>query len=270
MAGLRRVDPQTAQQLEESHSFQLVSWTYDFYGEHRDIDQDLGDIDRAIALERASEEDIMIASSWKRRFLIRLFQVADALPFALPGIATEEIEVHLRDYFRYVRNADGIAELAREKLKTVLRKARQEGRPVLLLAHSMGSVIAIDALWQLSRKEMSEAGVDCLVTTGSPLGQKIVQRHLLSAGEPAESRYPSNIGSWVNIAAVGELTAIDRNLANDFSTMIQLGLVPGIDDREVFNYYRMHRTLNVHAEYGYLVNDAIARCVSDWWREKSG
>ena len=108
--------------------------------------------------------------------------------------------------------------------------------------------------------------VDLFLTTGSPLGQKIVQRHLFGKDERGEARYPSNIGSWTNIAALGELTAIDRRLGNDFSAMKRLGLVRDIRDFEVFNYYRMRGVLSVHAEYGYLVNEVTARCVIDWWR----
>lgn len=268
-AGLRRVDEQVAGQVGQDSAFELVSWTYDFYGEHRDISQDLADIDSVIDRGQASEDDVIAATSWKRRFAIWLFHVADYLPFILPKIATEEIEVHLRDYFRYVHDNHGMAEAAREKLKSVLRQAAAERRPVLLLAHSMGSVISFDALWQLSWEEKSDAGIDMLLTTGSPLGQKIVQRHLLGRNESGEHRYPVNIGNWVNIAALGELTAIDRTLRNDFSALIRLGLVEDIVDREVFNYYHMHGSLNVHAEYGYLVNEVTARYVSDWWRTNS-
>ena len=48
--------------------------------------------------------------------------------------------------------------------------------------------------------------------------------------------------------------------------MTRLGLVREIRDFEVFNYYRMHGVLNVHAEYGYLVNEVTAKCVIEWWR----
>lgn len=266
VGGVRRLDPEMADRLSEPDAFELVSWTYDFYGEYSDIGQDLPDIDAVIATESASEADILTATSWRRRFAISLFHVADYLPFLLPKLATDEIEVHLRDYFRYVHDTRGRAEEARAKLKRVLRQAADHQRPVLLLAHSMGSVISYDALWQLSREEESGVSVDLLVTSGSPLGQKIVQRHLLGKGERGETRYPSNIGSWINIAALGELTAIDRRLGNDFSAMTRLGLVREIRDFEVFNYYRMRGVLNVHAEYGYLVNEVTARCVIEWWR----
>lgn len=269
LEGVRRLDESTAAAIEERDAFRLISWTFDFYGEHRDIGRDLADIESLLGKQEASEQDVMVATSARRRFAIWLFHLADYLPFIIPKVATEEVQVHLRDYFRYVRNEEGVAEAAREMLKSALREARQAGRPVLLLAHSMGSVIAYEALWQLSRAERSDVEIDLLLTTGSPLGQKIVQRHLCGRDETGPARYPDNIRDWINIAAFGELTAIDRTLKNDFAAMMRLGLVANIEDREVFNYYHMHGSLNVHAEYGYLVNEVTARCVSDWWRAKA-
>lgn len=266
--GVRRVDQQAAEEIAGQDNFQLISWTYDFYGQTRDISLDLGDIDTLLSKDRASEADIQVAASLRRRFIIWLFRLANYLPFILPGVATDEIEVHLRDFFRYVHNSNGIAEAAREKLKTRLHAAAAAGRPVLLLAHSMGSVIAWDTLWQQTR-DGAPLPVDLFVTIGSPLGQKIVQRHLLGRKEAEARRYPAGIDYWINIAAIGELTAIDRYLRNDFAGMIRQGLVRNIDDRDAFNWYHMNGALNVHAEYGYLVNEVTARCVSDWWRAKA-
>lgn len=268
--GLSRFDAPLADEIASGSAFHLVSWTYDFYGEHRDISLDLKDIDRLLQDTAASAADIAIVTSWQRRFLRWLFSIADFLPFLIPRVATEEVQVHLRDYNRYLRNENGKSEAAREKLKSQLRVAHDAGRPVLLLAHSMGSVIAYDALWQLSRHEQHPAAVSLFVTTGSPLGQRIVQRKLAGAKRRDQTRYPGNIKHWLNLAAVGELTAIDRRLHNDFRAMLEAGLVREIEDRGMFNYYHMNGVLNVHAEYGYLINEVTARVISEWWRRQNG
>jgi hypothetical protein len=265
--GIRRIDADVADDI--ASAFHLVSWTYDFYGEHRDINLDLNDIETILSKEGASEEDIEAVTSLGRRFMRWVFRMADYLPFLIPHFATEEIEIHLRDFHTYLRNNNGVSEEARQKLKTVLMEAAGAGRPILLLGHSMGSVIVYESLWQLSRETNSDLMIDLLVTTGSPLGQSIVQRHLMGSHRKGEERYPANIKKWTNIAAVGELTAIDTNLKNDFSAMIELGLIDDIDDRDSFNYYYMNGVLNVHAEYGYLINKVTAGVISEWWRAKT-
>lgn len=265
--GVRRIDADVAREMGQDESFlDLVSWTFDFYGEHRDISLDLGDIEAVLARTEASAEERAIATSWKRRFARSLYRAADRLPFLIPQIANEDVELQLRDLRRYAKNEKGIAENVRLQLKNSLRAAASAGRPILLYGHSMGSVICYDTLWQLTHQSGKHVAIDLLLTTGSPLGQKLIQRRLLGFRNNAAERYPGNLGRWCNIAAFGELTAIDMTLKNDFGEMIELGLVEGIEDFTSYNYYRMHDVLNVHAEYGYLVNKVGAEIIRDWWR----
>jgi predicted transcriptional regulator with HTH domain len=56
------------------------------------------------------------------------------------------------------------------------------------------------------------------------------------------------------------------SLQNDYEDMVKLGLIESIEDRQVFNYFRLNGELNVHAEYGYLINEVTADFVSEWWR----
>ena len=268
LEGMRRFDPETADDFEaRQHCFDIVSWTYDFYGEHRDFDLDRSAIEALLEQTEPSEQDVAEAVSWQRRLLRSIYKTGDLLPFLIPRLANEKLEVHLRDLRRYTRNARDIAEHIRRLLKVPLEAAAAAGRPILLIGHSMGSVIAYDALWQLSRREHKPVFVDLFLTMGSPLGQRFIQERLLGAREARERRYPSNIDRWVNIAAVGELTALDMDLNNDFHPMLDYGLVTEIIDREIFTWYRLKGVLNVHAEYGYLVNEVTARFIGDWWRE---
>ena len=66
LEGVRRLDADVAADIElHERSFDIVSWTYDFYGEHRDIALDLADIERLLLQPRAAERDIADAVSWK-------------------------------------------------------------------------------------------------------------------------------------------------------------------------------------------------------------
>ena len=266
LAGLRRHDEKVALDIAANlHCFDIVSWTYDFYLEHRDIGLDAAAIEAVIVQAEASAADRAEASSWKRRLARLAFSAADVMPFLIRYITNDRLELHLRDLRRYQLNENEIAEHTRQMLKIPLRSATESGRPVLLIAHSMGSVIAWDSLWQMSHNERDRVHIDTLLTMGSPLGQRFVQRRLHGFHEKGGERYPLGIDRWVNLAAVGDLTAVDSELAHDFGAMVDRGLVRTIDDRELHNYFRLDGALNVHAEYGYLANSVTAGIVADWW-----
>lgn len=268
LEGIKRVDAGIAEAMaRDEHFLDVVSWTYDFYGTHRDIALDLGDIEAVLKRTGASAEDREFATSWNRRLLRSIYRAADQLPFLIPRVANEDVELQLRDLRRYAKNEDGIAELVRREIKIRLRAAASANRPILLYGHSMGSMIAYDTLWQLSHEPGDDVRIDMMLTTGSPLGQHLIQKKLKGFDRKGAERYPGNIRRWTNIAAFGELTAIDMTLKNDFGEMIELGLVEDIEDLVTYNFYRMEGVLNVHTEYGYLVNEVTALVIRNWWRD---
>ena len=170
------------------------------------------------------------------------------------------MRVTLRDVRRYIHDEKGMGEAARADLRKKIVEASEAGRPVLVIGHSLGSVIGWDTLWALSRRDGLDAGC-------SPLGNHIMQRGMMGHDREGAERYPDNMGDWVNVVAIGELTALDRCMRNDFREMETLGLVDSIEDYDVFNHYRENGRLVVHSEYGYLVNETTAGLIADWWRQ---
>jgi pimeloyl-ACP methyl ester carboxylesterase len=142
--------------------------------------------------------------------------------------------------------------------------------PVLLIGHSLGSVIAWDVLWQLSHDKPAPCRVDLFLTIGSPLGTRYVQRRLMGSREKGRRRYPVNIRRWINVTSVGDLMAVDPKLRSDFDEMIRLGLIEEIRDHPgpVYNFYRSDEGLNVHRSYGYLVNPVVGGIIAEWWRAR--
>lgn len=270
LAGVQRIDAGVAADIgAHEECFDIVSWTYDFYGEHRDFALDARAVDAVVAQAGPSARDLAEANSTKRRRLRWLFRLGDLLPFLIPHIATERMALHLRDLRRYVNDHNGIAQNIRQQLKLSLRAAQASGRPILLVAHSMGSVIAFESLWQLSRVDRQAMNIDTLLTMGSPLGQHYIQKRIKGHDAIGPVRFPSNIRRWINLAAVGDLTTIDPILQNDFGAMLDNGLVECIEDREIHGWFRLDGELNPHSEFGYLVSEVTASVVVDWWRAVS-
>jgi len=267
LTGVRRIDEDVATAIESSAgAFDVVAWTYDFYRAHRNISIDAAAIEAVMEQDGASDADIAEATSWRRRLLRSVYTLGDLLPVLIPHIASERMEVHLRDLQRYLRDTNGIAAHTRRMLKVALRAATQGHHAVLLIAHSMGSVIAYDSLWELSHRGRDRVLVDTLLTMGSPLGQRYMQKRIKGAAKSGYGRYPSNIRHWKNLAAVGDMTALDPILVDDFEEMLALGLLESFEDESVHTHFRLNGVLNVHAEYGYLVNEKTAHTIAKWWR----
>ncbi|MBT8106966.1 MAG: hypothetical protein KJP17_01930 [Gammaproteobacteria bacterium] len=270
LTGIRRLDEAVAAEIEgNSTSFDIVSWTYDFYREHRDFGIDAAAVDDLIEQEVASPEDVAEATSWRRQLTRWIYALGDLLPFLIPHVASERMEVHLRDLRRYLRDDNGIATHTRRMLKMRLRAAAEGRHPTLLIGHSMGSVIAYDTLWELSESGRDRLQLDMLLTMGSPLGNRYMQKRLKGADETGYARYPANIRRWRNLSAVGDMTALDPYLADDFEEMLELGILEDFEDEVIHTHFRLGGVLNVHAEYGYLVNPRTAHTVIDWWRQHS-
>ena len=266
--GVRRIDAPFAERLTNRDTlFSLAAWTHLFYDEYRDIALDLPSIDTALAQAAPTEEDRREARSLRNRLLRAVYLAGDAVPFLIPRLAGENMRITLGDVRRYARNEDNIGRTIRRNLRLALRKAWHAGRPVLLIGHSLGSVIAWDTLWELSRVDGVGGHVGLFLTIGSPLGQNVIQRNLKGAREHGRRRYPSNIEHWANVSAIGELTALDHRFENDFRDMLRFGLLRSLVDYRVYTHYRQDGELLVHSEYGYLLATETATLIRDFLRQ---
>jgi hypothetical protein len=130
------------------------------------------------------------------------------------------------DAYFFTDKQQPIRERLRQALNAVVG-------PVLVVGHSLGTVIAYDVL---SEAASAASAVPLLVTLGSPLGyteiQDVVTRPL---------QLPAPVRLWANFADPFDVVALDSSLADDF----QGG--PRIVDARVDN-----PSPNNHAACGYL------------------
>lgn len=267
--GVGRADPAVARELAAApDAFTLVSWNALYYGVDKPLGPDRPWIDALLTRTGPTEDEVREALSWRRKSARVMVSVADLLPFLIPLLPDPAVKSTIQETWRYFRNDGGIGGRVRERLKAPLREMLARDERILVIGHSMGSVIAWDALWELWHVEGRRERIDAFLTLGSPLGMRFTQRRLCGARERGARKYPGNIRRWFNIAAEGDLTALDPTVADDFAGMRTYGQIEKIADVDsgVFNYFRNAEGLNVHRSYGYLVNPRVGEVIAGWWR----
>ena len=151
----------------------------------------------------------------------------------------------------------GFARDVRARLVERLQAFRDHR--ILLVAHSMGSVIAYDALRLLEREDPS-LRVQHLVTAGSPLGLAKVK--LKFEAEHGAIRVPNNVSAWTNLADGEDVVAIMGALGADYGQS-DVG-VRVVDRRVVNGYRRPDGEPNHHKSYGYLRTPEFSRVARDF------
>lgn len=173
---------------------------------------------------------------------------AKALPdFIRRPVARWAIETFIRDTAAYFFKP-GMRQKIRQRLSDQLPT---DGTPVVIVAHSHGSIVAYEVLRAL---EAAQVEVQALVTVGSPLGMEEIQDLL----EPAVPQMPLAVGRWFNFAAWFDPVPLDTSLADDYPAH---AAAHAVRDEMVVN-----RKLNPHSAVGYLTVPRIRNLVRDEMR----
>jgi pimeloyl-ACP methyl ester carboxylesterase len=137
---------------------------------------------------------------------------------------------------------------AQARVADALVRARAEGRPVIVVAHSLGALVTWGYLEHRDARDMPE--IERLVTAGSPIGNDGL-RELLT-GDTATVFLPRGVRSWVNVVNV------DDGLASRITP--RDSTVPGITD--VMTELREEAA---HDLLGYLRDANTAKAVVSAW-----
>jgi hypothetical protein len=96
----------------------------------------------------------------------------------------------------------------REAARAVVAAQLAEYSPRIVIAHSLGSVVTYEALF-----DRPMAPIDLLVTVGSPLGMPgVIFEKLNPAPADGLGAQPPGATRWVNIADPGDFVAVPRHL----------------------------------------------------------
>ena len=155
---------------------------------------------------------------------------------------------------------DGATRCAAEgRVAAALARARDEGRPVVIVAHSLGALVAWGHLeHRRTSSEPQLPAVQRLITLGSPIGSGDLRELLF--GDTAVVALPRGVQSWVNVIHEDDPFAA-RLLATD-STTGRSRVLPGISD-----VMTEHADDDAHDLRGYLRDPGTARAVLAAWCE---
>ncbi|MGA5356358.1 hypothetical protein [Streptomyces purpurascens] len=117
-----------------------------------------------------------------------------------PAVIEKTVRMFFPEVARYF--ATGRTPV-RERVRTALLRHR----PDVVLAHSLGSVVAYEALHELA----DELDVKLLLTLGSPLALPHAVFHRLDPAPQGDfGAKPSGVRRWVNVADAGDFVAIPK------------------------------------------------------------
>ena len=176
------------------------------------------------------------------------------------------------DLGEYWNTKSDFAEKLRERVRSSICDALDDGNQIMLLTHGTGCIVAYDVLWQLSHdaqyaEKYRDQKIDVWLTLGAPLGDSMVRRRLLGAREKGVERYPSVVVSWHNISAEDDYVSHDNTLADDFKPMLRQKQASFIRDYRVYNLAIRYGKSNPHSSIGYLAHPRTAQIISEWLQQ---
>lgn len=129
------------------------------------------------------------------------------------------------------------------RLADALARAKREGRPVILVAHSLGSLVAYDYL----SAQRDSGIVDRMVTLGSMLGATELRRLLIGGDSTDAFGLPRGVRSWINVRNDGDPLAVPLPFGTEIFT------TPPADE------------MDRHEMVAYLRNSFTASAILDGW-----
>ncbi|MBI9077785.1 MAG: hypothetical protein JEZ02_20465 [Desulfatibacillum sp.] len=185
-------------------------------------------------------------------------------------LGTRLVELAARDIKEYWNDNVRFGKKVRHKLLEPVRDAMARKDRIMVMAHSLGTVIAYDAFWILSRSEkyrgttFSQEKIDFWLTMGSPLSEETARQHLQGAKAQGMDIYPANVRRWLNLCAHEDYICGRRCLAESFQPMLEHGLVESLEEKRIYNLAVREGRCSPHNPLGYLMHPETSHALSHW------
>jgi hypothetical protein len=152
---------------------------------------------------------------------------------------------------RYLAESDTRCA-AESRVEAALRQAHRDGRPVILISHSLGALVSWGELTRASAaSDTTLPVIQQWITMGSPLGSPEI-RQLVFGDEREALDLPKTVHSWMNVVSTDDF--FSRRIARDSigsATLADVVTESAHDDP--------------HQMMGYLSDAATARLVVAAW-----
>lgn len=257
--------------------FELVYWAHHLHPEPYDLNLD--DKDDSLFLDEpyvpSPGKPAPQPSRLRRKtlgFLEKLLDrllLKDDLTVNYKSITDSIIRKYFEDLETYY-SSDCIGEeqkdcparkAIRADLLALLRKFRRFD--ILLISHSMGTIISYDVL----NEDTRDVNVHTYVTMGSPLGLPVIISRFVQERRAAIPEFdavttpPAVQQRWYNLSDLEDRVAFNYDLGDDYGPNAR-GV--GADDKIVYNDYEVDGAPNHHKVYGYLRTKEMAAILHDF------
>lgn len=215
--------------------------------------------------------DLPGKAGWKE-FLADTF----AFPLFLTGWSEEMISWVAPDMREYWNHDSQFGSDVRASLTGPLKDAFENQDDIMLVGHSLGTMISYDVLWKFSYyseyEELREIGttVSRFVSLGSPLGNETVKHNLKGSRAKKQRKFPINIKQWHNIAAEGDFVSQDETVEDDYRKMEQYKMIDHVRDHPIYNlalrkfYDHPSGKSYPHNGIGYVIHSTFIQLLSEW------
>ena len=211
------------------------------------------------ALTPIQREELSATTSYRTRFLpphrriLNFFK--DIVLSASEPLVKYLLDEYLDDVYNYFYRK-GKRSIIRQRVTEIVHSAILREEKVIIVSHSMGTVIALDAIYQ-----QKEAPVALFVTMGSPLGSSYIQRAI------GKNHFPMNVSYWLNLYDRVDIVAMpDSRIENDFLSQLQDG--EAVQDNQVRDNFSPLNERDPHHWNGYLSSAEIRYAIQQVTADK--
>ncbi|MBD3868588.1 MAG: hypothetical protein IFK94_10735 [Acidobacteria bacterium] len=185
------------------------------------------------------------------------------------GLSERAIGMVAPDMLEYWNLDSSFGSDVRWGFTEALRRGLQSGDRLMVVAHSLGTMIAWDTMWKFSYRgeyqPLRNRRVDLFLTLGCPLGDETVKDNLIGSRATGSRRYPANLLRWENVSAADDYISHDQRVSNDYRKMLQYDLpIRSIKDHRIYNLTVRNGESNPHSSAGYLIHPKVSRLIADW------